>query len=156
MRQWSPGPPAVLRGERVAPSDGSLERRLAARPPFDAAALLAFFAARAIPGVEEMASGRLRRTFSAAGTRPEDGSGAAVLEVEPATDGVRLRVPARAASALPRVIARVSRMFDLDADVAEIGGQLARDPRLRRALAGRTVRVPGPFDAFEAGGRALL
>ena len=56
-------------------------------------------------------------------------------------DGVALRLPARAASALPRVLGRISRMFDLDAEVTLIHAHLSRDPRLRRALTGRVVRV---------------
>jgi len=54
------------------------------------------------------------------------------------------------------VLARVSRLFDLDADATAIKAWLARDPRLARALRGRVVRVPGAFDGFEAGVRALL
>ncbi|HEY6193935.1 MAG TPA: AlkA N-terminal domain-containing protein, partial [Candidatus Eisenbacteria bacterium] len=141
--------PAALRSHRAPRSDGALELKLPARPPFDAAPLLAFFGARAIPGVEQLRDGTYRRTIALDGVP-------AVLEVEPLPDGVRLRLPARAAAALPRVLGRVARMFDLDADVALIREQLSRDTRLRRALAGRAVRVPGAFDPFEAGVRALL
>jgi AraC family transcriptional regulator of adaptative response / DNA-3-methyladenine glycosylase II len=54
------------------------------------------------------------------------------------------------------VVARVTRMFDLEADSATIAPHLARDPLLARALKGRAVRVPGAWDAFELGVRALL
>src|SRR5262252_4948199 len=141
--------PLTLRRGRASGSDGALALRLPARPPFDAAPLLAFLAARAIPGVEEIRDGAYRRTF-ALGDEP------AVLEVRPARDGVELRLPARAAAAVPRVLARVSRLFDLDADAPAIAAWLARDARLRRALRDRTVRVPGAFDPFEAGVRALV
>jgi len=57
---------------------------------------------------------------------------------------------------VPRVLSRVSRLFDLDADTGTIKAWLARDARLARALDGRVVRVPGAFDGFEAGVRALL
>jgi AraC family transcriptional regulator of adaptative response / DNA-3-methyladenine glycosylase II len=149
MQQSFHRPPATLRRHRATPSDGALELHLPARLPFDAAPVLAFFGARAIPGVEELRDGVYRRTFALDGEP-------AVLEVHPVPDGVRLRLPARAAAALPRVLGRVAKMFDLDADVTLIRGQLARDPRLRRSLAGRVVRVPGAFDAFEAGVRAML
>jgi AraC family transcriptional regulator of adaptative response / DNA-3-methyladenine glycosylase II len=141
-------PSAMRRGPAAGP-DRALELRLAARAPFDAAPLLAFFAARAIPGVEEVADGVYRRAFALEGEP-------ATLEVRAQPDGVTLRLPSRAAAALPRVISRVSRMFDLDADVDAIAAWLARDPRLARALRGRVVRVPGAFDGFEAGVRALL
>jgi AraC family transcriptional regulator of adaptative response / DNA-3-methyladenine glycosylase II len=149
MQQTFRRAPAALRTSRAASADGALELRLPARPPFDAAALLAFFGARTIPGVEALHEQVYRRTFALDGEP-------AVLEVRALPDGVLLRLPARAAAALPRVLGRVSRMFDLDADVSVIHEHLSRDPRLRRALAGRFVRVPGAFDAFEAGVRALL
>jgi AraC family transcriptional regulator of adaptative response / DNA-3-methyladenine glycosylase II len=141
--------PATLRRRRAHATEGGLALRLPARLPFDAAPTLEFLATRAIPGVEEIRDGAYRRTFSLAG-RP------AVLTVRPGNDGVELRLPAHAAAAVPRVLARVSRLFDLDADVSAIKTSLARDPRLARALRDRVVRVPGSFDAFEAGVRALL
>jgi AraC family transcriptional regulator of adaptative response / DNA-3-methyladenine glycosylase II len=122
---------------------------LPARLPFDAAPMLAFLAGRAIPGVEEFRDGVYRRTFTLDGV-------AAVLSVRAHGDGVEVRLPSHAAAALPRVLARVSRLFDLDADVSAIKTALVRDPRLARALEGRVVRVPGAFDGFEAGVRALL
>jgi len=141
--------PATLRRRSAQASEGGLVLRLPARPPFDAAPLLAFFGARAIPGVETVRADVYRRTFALNGVP-------SVLEVRAYDAGVELRVPAHAAAAVPRVLARVSRLFDLDADVSAIKAALARDPRLARALRGRVVRVPGAFDAFEAGVRALL
>src|SRR5262245_54097893 len=47
--------PATLRRRPAGPRDGAIELRLPARAPFDASPLLAFFAARAIPGVEVVA-----------------------------------------------------------------------------------------------------
>jgi AraC family transcriptional regulator of adaptative response / DNA-3-methyladenine glycosylase II len=130
-------------------SDGGLSLRLPARAPFDAAPTLSFLAMRAIPGVEEVLDGAYRRSFTLDG-RP------AVLTVTARPDGVELRLPGHAAAAVPRVLARVSRLFDLDADAGAIKAWLARDARLARALRGRVVRVPGAFDGFEAGVRALL
>jgi AraC family transcriptional regulator of adaptative response / DNA-3-methyladenine glycosylase II len=124
---------------------------LPARPPFDAAPLLSFFAARAIPGVEEVRGGAYRRTALLGGAP-------AALEVaaRPGEAAVTLRVsPAPPRSLLP-LLARAARLFDLDADVAAIAAQLSRDPRLRRAIPEAGVRVPGAWDAFELGVRALL
>ena len=142
-------PAAELRKRGASGTAGALALTMPARPPFDAASLLAFFGARAIPGVEELRDGVYRRTFALDGAP-------AVLEVAPNAGGITLRLPARAVSALPRVLARVSRMFDLDTDVLAVAEMLSQDPRLRRALKGRSVRVPGAFDAFEAGVRAML
>ncbi len=154
--------PTELRGRRrtrVADDDGTLVLRLPARLPFEPAPLLAFLAQRAIPGVEEVGDGLYRRTFLPPRER-EDGAGTVrplVLEARAdAATGVTLRVPPAALAALPWLVARVTRVFDLDADAGAIARHLGRDPRLARALAGRAVRVPGAFDPFEAGVRALL
>jgi len=55
--------------------------------------------------------------------------------------------------ALPRIVARLRRLFDLAADVSAIGAHLARDPLLAPLIAARPgVRTPGPWDgdAFDA------
>ena len=48
-------------------------------------------------------------------------------------------------------------LFDLDTDVSAIEAHLARDPFLARLVASRPgLRVPGGWDAFEVGMRAVL
>jgi AraC family transcriptional regulator of adaptative response / DNA-3-methyladenine glycosylase II len=148
--------PAALRarpadGPDASARDGALALRLAARAPFDPAPLLGFLAARAIPGVEHADGATYRRVVA-----PTDGGAPFTLEARATADGLTLRVPPAALTALPHVVARVTRLFDLDADAAAIAAHLARDPVLARALAGRAVRVPGAFDRFEACVRALL
>ncbi len=143
-------PPSAVRRARAG-GEAPLALRLPARAPFDAAPLLAFFAARAIPGVEEVAGGHYRRTVTLDGAP-------AVLDVAPLARGAGLAVtvtPAPPRALLP-LVARVTRLFDLDADVAAIRAQLARDPVLRPAFRGAGVRVPGAWDAFELCVRALL
>lgn len=60
-------PPTTLRteaGRRATPTAaGAIVLRLAYRPPFDAAGLLSFFAARAVDGVEQVDGGTYRRTL---------------------------------------------------------------------------------------------
>ena len=59
--------------------------------------------------------------------------------------------------ALPAIIARVRRVFDLGADVTAIGAHLARDPLLAPLVAERPgLRVPGGWDGFELAVRAIL
>ena len=49
--------------------------------------------------------------------------------------------------ALPAIVARVKRVFDLGADIATIGGHLARDPKLAPLIAKRPgLRAPGEWD----------
>ncbi|MBS2028662.1 MAG: DNA-3-methyladenine glycosylase 2 family protein [Deltaproteobacteria bacterium] len=60
-------------------------------------------------------------------------------------------------SALPAIVSRIRRAFDLDADVAAICAHLSRDAVLDPLLAARPgLRAPGGWDGFEVGVRAIL
>jgi AraC family transcriptional regulator of adaptative response / DNA-3-methyladenine glycosylase II len=121
------------------------------RPPYDWPAILSFLQARAIPGIEVVSGDRYMRTIEI-----ERAQG--VLAVEPAP-GNALRVAIRfpRISALPAIIARVRRVFDLAADTEGISAHLAQDPALARLVAARPgLRVPGAWDGFELAIRALL
>ncbi len=49
--------------------------------------------------------------------------------------------------ALPAIVARVKRVFDLGADILTIDSHLARDPKLAPLIAKRPgVRAPGDWD----------
>jgi AraC family transcriptional regulator of adaptative response / DNA-3-methyladenine glycosylase II len=125
--------------------------RLPYRAPYDWDAILSFLALRAIPGVESVAE----RTY--ARTAVIDGQRGAVF-VRPGS-GAFLHVTAHFAKPVPRALisARVQRLFDLNADPAVIGAHLARDRRLAPLVAARPgLRVPGAWDGFELGVRAIL
>jgi AraC family transcriptional regulator of adaptative response / DNA-3-methyladenine glycosylase II len=141
-------PPSTLRG-RAGGSPGALTLRLAARAPFHAAPLLAFFAARTVPGLERVADGALERTFALDGD-------AGVLVARPDATGLTLELPASAPRALLPVANRVARLFDLHADTRAIAAHLRRDPALRARVPAHGVRVPGAWDPFEHAVRALL
>ena len=81
-----------------------------------------------------------------------------VIAVEPAS-GHALRVAIRFSrlSALPTIIARVRRVFDLAADPHAVNGQLAADPILAPLVAARPgLRVPGAWDGFEGAVRIIV
>ena len=113
--------------------------------------MLSFLAARAIPGVEVVNGDNYRRTIAI-------GANQGVISVMPATKNridVRVRFPDMAA--LPQIIARVRRVFDLAADPDTIGVHLALDPVLAPLVAARPgLRVPGAWDGFELAVRAIL
>lgn len=127
-------------------------RVLRYRPPFAWPPLLAFLAARAIPGVESVTEESYRRTIEIGG-RP----GSIEVRHEADRDAVALRAWLPDRDALPQVVDRVRQVFDLDADPAAIGAHFAADPVLApraRRLPG--LRVPGAWDPFELGVRAIL
>ena len=81
-----------------------------------------------------------------------------LLMVKPAP-GTHLAVGIRfpRVAALPVIIAKVRRVFDLSADPAAIGEHLARDPALAPLVVKRPgLRVPGAWDGFELAVRAIL
>jgi len=80
------------------------------------------------------------------------------VTVEPA-DGNALRATVRfpKLSALPAIIARLRRVFDLGADPLAIAAHLAKDPTLAPLVKARpSLRVPGARDGFELAIRAVL
>jgi AraC family transcriptional regulator, regulatory protein of adaptative response / DNA-3-methyladenine glycosylase II len=138
--------PDEARSSRMAASF-----RLPYHAPYDWDAILSFLALRAIPGVESMADAGYART--------------AVIDGQPGTVFVRpgrgafLNVTAHFSMPIPRasIAARVQRLFDLNADPKVIGAHLSRDRRLAPLVAARPgLRVPGAWDGFELGVRAIL
>jgi AraC family transcriptional regulator of adaptative response / DNA-3-methyladenine glycosylase II len=153
-------PPSALRRKgakeiSAAATDaagGGVTLRLRYRPPYDWPAMLAFLAARAIPGVEEVSGNRYRRTVA------HDGA-AGTVEVWPEPSRNHLAVTVRFPSvrALPAILSRVRRVFDVGADIETIGAHLARDPFLAPLVAKRPgLRAPGGWDGFELATRAIL
>ena len=144
--------PATLRHARGGQREpGELSVRLAYRPPYDWDAMLAFLGARAIPGVETVSGNTYRRTIAIGGH-------SGVVSVAP-SDRNRISVSVRFPNiaALPQIIARVRRVFDLAADPDAIGAHLSLDPLLAPLVSVRPgLRVPGAWDGFELAVRAIF
>jgi AraC family transcriptional regulator of adaptative response / DNA-3-methyladenine glycosylase II len=150
-------PPSALRRERAAASagtsaDSAITLTLSYAAPYDWPALIGFFAARAIPGIEVVEAERYSRTIELDGRH-------GTLEVRPLARKSALAATIRFGDvrALPAIIGRIKRLFDLSSDVAAISAQLAADPALAPLVAARPgLRVPGAWDAFELAVRAIL
>jgi AraC family transcriptional regulator of adaptative response / DNA-3-methyladenine glycosylase II len=148
-------PPATLRRLEGAdqPSSGvaGVSLTLPYKPPYDWGGMIGFLSLRAIPGVEVVTAQRYARTIAIGADR-------GLIVVEPLEKdrlGVTVRFPK--ISALPAIIARVRRVFDLAADPAAIGAHLSGDPILAPLVAARPgLRVPGAWDGFELAIRAIL
>ena len=126
--------------------------RLEYQPPHDFPALLAFFTKRAIPGIERVDESSYRRVFALDGHVGE-------LSVTHAAHGhaLDLRIDFADAAHIPDIVARVRRMFDLDADIAAINTHLGRHRQLKACIARHPgQRLPGGWDGFEIAIRAVL
>ncbi len=148
--------PSELRRLRQAATShaerGEYVFRLAYRPPYDWASLLAFLAARATPGVEEVTDNSYRRSILFHGQH-------GILQVRPVTRAHVLQVHIRfpEPSALLQIVTRVRALFDLASDPALVARQLRRDPLLAALLKKYPgLRVPGAWDGFELAVRAIL
>jgi AraC family transcriptional regulator, regulatory protein of adaptative response / DNA-3-methyladenine glycosylase II len=144
-------PRELRRDSRRASSAGPCTLTLRYRPPYDYDALLEFVSKRAIAGVECVRGDVYRRSFVLGGV-------AGWLEVRPrASHSLALRVDYVPPARLLQVVARVRRMFDLDADPLTINASLKRDPLLTALIRARPgLRVAGAWDGFELGVRAIV
>ena len=126
--------------------------RLAYQPPYDFSALLAFFARRAIPGIEQIDSESYSRRFALDGA-----VGNLRVSQIADDDALALAIDFPRAAQIDDISSRVRRMFDLDADIATIHARLGRKAPLR-ALVRRHPgqRLPGGWDGFEIAVRAVL
>jgi AraC family transcriptional regulator of adaptative response / DNA-3-methyladenine glycosylase II len=151
-------PPSALRRKSRAGSSGSsradvgVTLRLRYRPPYDWPAMLDYLSARAIAGVEEVRDGVYRRTVSHEGRL-----GTVEVRHEPQRHALAATIRFPSVGALPAIVARVRRLFDVGADIETIDAHLSRDPMLAPLVARRPgLRAPGGWDGFELAVRAVL
>jgi AraC family transcriptional regulator of adaptative response / DNA-3-methyladenine glycosylase II len=129
---------------------GPIELRLPYRRPADLTGIVAFLAARAVPGVEEVEGGTYRRSL----VLPH---GTGVAELTPATGHLQATLRLSDFRDLTAAVARCRRLFDLDADSVAVDKVLATDPALTPLVRAKPgIRVPGAVDGDELAVRAVL
>ena len=122
------------------------------RPPYDWDALMAFLAARATPGVELVDRSSYRRTIEIKGL-----TGTIQVRQSGAKPAIDLEVRFPHSRALPVIVERVRRMFDLEANPLVIAKHLAGDALIGGILQRHPgIRTPGAWDGFELAVRAIL
>ena len=139
-------PSQFRRGAAGAKAAGHFVFDLAYRPPMDWEALLHFLNRRLYAGVEAITGSSYLRTVSAGGStgwiRVQPSSRRHALSVEIAPELGR---------AIPNVLTRVRRLFDLGAEPERIAQHLGK---LAASCPG--LRLPGAFDGYEVAVRAVL
>ena len=145
-------PTALRRGKPTGASGDAVTLRLAYRPPLDWPALLGFLVGRGAAGVEAADGERYLRAVRI-------GACAGWIAAAPIKGESALCVDV-AVTLLPvltPLLARLRRLFDLDANPQAIAEHLSQDSRLSASLLRRPgLRVPGAFDGFELALRAVL
>lgn len=147
-------PPTAIRrlpSARTAYTQG-VQLRLAYRPPLDFGLMLRFLQRRMIPGIERVDADSYQRVIGPA-TRP------VLLRVtsNPRRPELLLQLGQIDPRQIPAVVHRVRRLFDLDADLAQVQAVLREEPLLAAGIAARPgLRVPGGWEGFEIAVRAVL
>ncbi|WP_253431117.1 DNA-3-methyladenine glycosylase family protein [Pseudomonas migulae] len=121
------------------------------QPPYDWPAMLGFLSARAVAGMETVVDGVYSRSI---GLNGDHGT----FSIQPvAGDALQVTLDFPDPTAVPEIVARLRRMFDLEADLPTIHRQLKTDPLMARLITERPgLRVPGAWDGLELAIRAVL
>lgn len=135
--------PSALRRRVESPRE-TVRCRVAFRPPYAWDEMLAFLGDRAIPGVELVENGVYRRAVAM-------GAVTGHVAVRMGEKGLEVEVTPALAVKLPAILRRIRRLFDTAAEPLEIAEALGE-------LGGATpgLRVPGAWEGFEIGVRAIL
>jgi AraC family transcriptional regulator of adaptative response / DNA-3-methyladenine glycosylase II len=143
-----------LRRRPAAPGETGIVMTLSYRPPYDWQGVANFFNRHAVAGIESFDNGVYRRHL-------QTEHGVAVLRVTLAPpEGrhmLRLELKLSDNRDLMPTVARLQRMFDLDAQPADIADRLAGDAALQELLERYPgIRSPVFASPFEACVRAVL
>jgi AraC family transcriptional regulator of adaptative response / DNA-3-methyladenine glycosylase II len=125
--------------------------RLQFTPPLDWDAMLGYFEARAIAGVESVSGGTYRRTVVI------DGDPGVIELSLGGEDHLVLRAHLPYWEGLIHLVQSARRIFNLDADVESATRGLGHDPIVGPLVRARPgIRAPGAWDPFEVGVRAIV
>ncbi|MEH8016717.1 helix-turn-helix domain-containing protein [Rheinheimera muenzenbergensis] len=130
-------------------SGAMLQLTLSYRPPLAWTQMLDFWRARTLDGIDWVNGQRYGRSFS---FMQQDGW----FEVAPAADNnltLQLHWPAK--QGLFSLIRHLRRLLDLDANMLQIEQQLSAHPLFNAGIVSG-LRIPGVWNAWEAGVRAIL
>jgi AraC family transcriptional regulator of adaptative response / DNA-3-methyladenine glycosylase II len=139
-------------GKAARPTTDGIRLKASYRPPYDVAAMLAFLQQRAVPLVEAVDLPQLsyQRTL-ALDWNGQTLRGWVQARFVPAQCAVEFLLSEGLTPALPRLMADLRQLLDLDADPAPIAACLGE-----RFTGLEGLRVPGTLDGFELAVRGIL
>ena len=122
------------------------------RPPYDWEGVIDFFARHALAGVEQVDAKCYRRNILV-----DNKPGQIQIEPIKGRNALQLLLRLPAHGGLIPIVARVRRMFDLDANPTVVREALAADPVLAQLIeATPGIRSPIQWSVYEAGVRAIV
>ena len=144
--------PMALRVQSAGPSTAKLMTlTLRAKGAISWSLLAAFYAARAVPGVERCTGERYVRTLRT------DGGTTTVSLALATRESIDVALVGANVGDLFGIVSRIRRALDLDTDVQAVANALRADETLRPVVDQvGALRLPGSWDPFELGVRALL
>jgi len=138
--------PTQVRKQNTSPNQ-TISLNLAFRPPFDWDTFLQFYRARQIQGLENVGDHHYERLFKINKSR-----GWFSATMNPDKTSLAVQVEIDDVSELQSLVSELRRFFDLDADLWVVESHLECSfPQLKSG-----VRLPGIWNVFEAGVRAIL
>ncbi len=129
--------------------------QLSYRPPYDWESVLAFLEARALRGVEHVTERSYARTVQLGAAK----GWIRVTQSQKVAErrGLMVEFTHSLTPVLPALLGRVRALFDLNARPDVIAKHLRKDARLASSVKSYPgMRVPGAFNGFETGLRAIL
>ena len=138
--------PTGFRSSAASAGGGRFRCELAYRPPLDWDAMLEFLSKRLYDGVEAVRDSSYLRTVSIGGR-----TGWIRVRSSPQRHTLTVELAPELGRAIPTVLTRVRRLFDLGAEPQRIAQRLGKLAARRPGL-----RLPGAFDGFEVAVRAVL
>jgi AraC family transcriptional regulator of adaptative response / DNA-3-methyladenine glycosylase II len=144
--------PSDIRGNKITSFNHPVTILLPYKAPFDWPLMLSFFRSRKMSNIEDISTEHYFRTVEL-----EDCRGWIKVTHHQDKSALNLTVKLSDYSFLNQIIARVRRMFDLDADMQLIHQHLITNPKLALVIEQFPgLRLPGCWDIFEFSIRAIL
>ena len=148
--RYPSGPGVLGVGPKPGTAHAPIRVRLATRQPFDATSVLAFLGDRAVVGLEAWDGCTYRRTLALP-------HGHATVACQEAAGGLVAEFRLADLRDLAPGVARVRRLFDLDADPVAVADLLGADPMIGALVAARPgLRIAGCVDPHEILVRAIV
>lgn len=149
-RQIKLTPSEVRKSARSADPTPSLTLNLSYRPPYNWKFMQSFFSHRVIPGLDWVEGDSYGRTF-----RYNNAKGLFIATAKAERHQFAVTINIDDITQLQPVIQNIKRLLDLDCDSETIDDHLATQLGIESVIE-KGVRIPGVWDPFEAGIRAIL